>query len=294
MKSEITNEEFSRTVHPKENSRYIFALIITIPVIIVGVVLTFSTFGLALIFIGFIILSTWFILNILQASLIANSVRVSEYNFPEILQIYSEVKNALSYDKEIPIYVVQDGDINAFLSIFFRTKFIILNSVLIEGINKEEDYVQIKWIIARFIGAFRAKHFRMNIFKIMIDSIEKIKIFNFFILPYERAIIYTGDNIGLLLCEDLEQVMIAFDKFMVGNQLCQKINMNGIFEQSKDVENSFFALLARLSSTHPHLTSRYLNLLSFAKKEFPDQYESYVKKYDVYSKMNIDSMLTPY
>jgi len=294
MKSTITPEEFKRTIHPKENSRFLLALIVSIPVIIIGVILTFSTFGLALLVIGFLVLSTWFILNIMKTNLIANSVQVSEYNFPKILSAYFEVKEAIGYHKEIPIYIVQDGDINAFISKFFRTKFIILNSGLVEGIKTEEDFIQIKWIIARFIGALRAKHFRLDIFKLIIENIEKIKIFNFFILPYERAIIYTGDNIGMLLCEDLEKVMIAFDKFMVGNQLCSKINFNGILEQSALVENSFFALLARLTSSHPHLTSRYLNLLSFAKKEFPEQYKEYINKYETSSTININSMLTAY
>ena len=46
--------------------------------------------------------------------------------------MYREVKGILSYDKEIPIYIVQAGMVNAFIAKFFKTKFIILNSKLVE------------------------------------------------------------------------------------------------------------------------------------------------------------------
>ena len=254
-----------------------------------------ASFGLILIYIGFIVFIVWISLNIAKAHLIGNSVKVSVYNFPEIYKVIKEVKGALDYRKDIPVYIVEEGSVNAFLGNFFKTKFIILNSELVKDMSNEETNInQMKWIIGRFVGALRAKHYRLDILRIIIESIEKIKIFNFFILPYERATQYTGDNIGLLVCENVEDAFIAFDKFMVGNELAKRVRFEGIVTQAHEIHGSLFAFLARMYSTHPHQVNRYLNLLGFARIAFPEQFKKFVSKYGENTTLNIDYLLPYY
>jgi Zn-dependent protease with chaperone function len=292
----ITKEEFEKATYPKESNRFNLAMVIGIPVAILGLIITLASFGLILIYIGIFIFFIWFSLNIAKMNLIGNSVRVSKLNFPDIFYTYNEVREALSYEKDIQIYIVEDGTVNAFLAKFFRTKFIILNSELVKDMmDSETKLIQLKWIIARFIGALRAKHFRTTFLGLIFEYIEKIKIFNFFLLPYERATQYTGDNIGMLLTQNVEQSIIAFNKLMVGNDLSIKIEFKGILEQGRDLENSsFFSFLARAFSSHPHLVSRYLNLLAYASKEFPEQFDNYITNFDNDTKHNLFRILPYY
>lgn len=292
----VTNEQFKRAIYPKENKRFILAMAVGIPIAILGIIATISTFGLILLFIAALVFMAWFSLSIAKMSLIGNSIRVSSNNFPEIFEIYKEVKEELSYEKEIQIYIVNDGDVNALLAKFFRTKFIVLNSGLVSNmIENKESLNQMKWIIARFIGALQAKHFKTTILRLVFDSIEKIKIFNFFLLPYERATQYTGDNIGMLVSKDVRQTFHAFNKFMIGNELSNEIKFEGIFEQGNVIYfNDLFSFLARAFSSHPHLVNRYLNMLAYAKKEFPDQFANYLEDFDLLTQRHISRLLPKY
>ena len=290
----IDDKELRSVLHPNETSRFVLALVVTMPVVITALILTFVTFGGILLFLAFLVFSIWFTLLIMKAQLVANSVLVSEVSFPEVFNVYLDVKKILNYDGDVKIFIVEAGTINAFIAKFFNTKFIILNSGLVKGMIKNEDIIQMKWIIARFIGALKAKHLRLTLLKAIINSIEQIKIFNLFILPYERAIQYSGDQIGLVVSGDLTNAIIAFDKFMVGNELAKRVEFRGIINQSKTVKNDFFAMLARLFSTHPHLTDRYLNLLAFANWRYPDQYFEFISEYDEDERKQITRLLPGY
>lgn len=291
----ITEQELIQAAHPNESSRFTIAVIVCIPVAILALWLTFVSLGIILFYLGLIIFFVWFFMNILKANLIGNSVEVSKLNFPEIYKVYEDVRETLQYEKNVPIYIIQGGDVNAFIAKFFKTKFIILNSKLVEDMSDENvNITQMRWIIARFIGALKAKKFRTDLLRIIVDTIEKIKIFNLFILPYERATQYTGDNIGLLVCEDVEQAFIAFDKFMVGNVLAKRVNFEGIVEQGKDIKGSFFAFMARIGSTHPPQVKRYLNLLAYSRKKFPEQFEKFISKYGNDTTLNIGYLLPNY
>jgi len=286
--NKITKQQFLKAIYPKENNRFAIAMIVGIPVALISIIYVLATFGLILILVLFV----WFAMMIAKMNLIGNSVKVSKNNFPEIHSIYQEVKSQLSYDKEISIYIVEEGTVNALLAKFFKTKFIVLNSELVKGMV---DYNQMKWIIARFIGALKAKHFKTTILRLIFENVENLKIFNFFVLPYERATQYTGDNIGLLATNNVEQSINAFNRFMVGNGLSDKINFEGIIEQGIELHSkSFFSFLARAFSSHPHLIDRYLNLLAYAKKEFPSQFNEYMKNYNSETIRKINLLIPNY
>lgn len=269
-------KELESFAHPKESSRFLLAALICIPIAIGFLFLTFASYGVALLFVGTIIFMIWFGLSIMEANLKANSVKVSSHNFPFIQKIVDEVKSTLNYKKDVDVFIVEQGSVNALLGKFFNKKFIVLHSALVEEMRNDRQQLQLKWIVGRFIGALKIKQVRFDLLKVIIESIEEIKLFNLFILPYERATQYSGDNIGLIVCEDLPQAMIAFDKFMVGNKLADQINFVGVLDQSQETKGSFFSFLARLFSTHPHTVDRYLNLLAFARAVYPEQFRGFI------------------
>ncbi len=294
LKRKIRPSDLKQYLHPTEESRFVLALVVCAPVALLALYLTFLSYGIVLIYVGLIAFGVWFGLEVLKARLTANSVRVSKHNFPEVHEVLLEVKHVLDYKENIGVFVIEEGTVNALLAKFFRTKFIILNSALVQDMIQEQKLVQMRWIIARFIGALQAKHYRLDFLRILIESIEKIKIFNFFILPYYRATQYSGDQIGLAVCEDLRQAMLAFDKFMVGNELASRVNFQGLVQQGLEIRGNLFAMIARLLSTHPHLISRYLNLLAFARRQFPQLYEEYVASLDDQTVSGVNRLLPSY
>lgn len=283
----ITKSDLLKAKYPKENNRFFIAMIIGFPISLLLLIISPALLG--------IIFIVWFTLSIAKVNLIGNSVKVSESNFPEIYNIYKEVKSELSYNKKVDIYIIEGGSVNAFIAKFFNTKFIILNSELVKDMLISDKLVQMKWIIARFIGALKAKHFRLSLFRIAFESVENIKIFNFFLLPYERATQYTGDNFGMLLTQNVEQSFNAFNKLLIGNDLSPKVNFEGILQQASELKNkNIFSFLARAFSYHPHLINRYLNLLAYAENEFPEQFNNYIKKQDFKTQRNIIRLLPKY
>ncbi len=273
----LSDHDLRDLLHPYEASRFVLALIAGLVGTLIALLFVFASFGIGVLIIGFIILSVWFALSIFKAYLIGNSVRVSEDNFPDIYKLTEEIKQELGYDKRVDVYVSQ-GDLNALIYQFFRTRFIVLQSELVEGMRGEEGRAQLIWIISRFIGSLKVKHLRLNILRVIILSIEKVKIFNLLILPYERATQYSGDQIGLAVCQDVDSAITALQKFLVGNKLSAEVQAQGLVQQIGLSQSSFFGCLAQLLSTHPHTVNRYVNLLAFCRYKYPSIYARYMSR----------------
>lgn len=292
----ILDPLFARAKYPKEDNRFVIAMAVGIPVTVIALILTLVSLGLILLYVGLTVFIVWISLSIAKMSLIGNSVRVSKDNFPEILEVYQEVKTKLNYNQNVPIYVVNEGEVNALLAKFFRTRFIVLNSELVKDmVGQPQKRAQMTWVISRFIGSLRAKHFRAQLLKVIFETIEKIKVFNLFLLPYERATQYTGDNIGMLVTGNVDASITALNKLLIGNDLAKDVAFRGIINQGVDLDQSpVFSFLARSFSSHPHLVNRYLNLLAFANKEFPEQFNKYLDNFDNQTKHMLFSVLPRY
>lgn len=288
----ITLNELEFIKSPRETIRFILALIALLP-FGVGLVLLilntnpFITLGIVFIY----LFIAWFVASLFKANLVANALRVSSNNFPDIHNLVGQIKFELSYTKNIEVYIVDENAINAFFINRLANRFLILNSELIKDMQDGEKMLQLKWIIGRFIGAMKSKQIRLTFLVSIFEASEQLFFVNLFILPYVRATQYTGDNYGLAVCKDLKQAMIAFDKILVGNELSKKVNFKGILEQSKLIRFNFFAFITRLFSPFPHTVSRYMNLLAFAKWRYPDLFESYVKQFNFADSIEISYLL---
>ncbi len=278
MIRKFSEDELVRLKHPTEDYSFQLALAVCIPVALVIFFTTFLSDSIFLILLVLIIGAIWLVHAMAKAYLVGNSIRVSKKNFPEIHKIIDEVKYTLDYDKEIQVFVIDEGNVNAFLAKFFKIKYIILNSELVEDMLNEKTIFQLKWIIARFVGALKMKHLRLDIFRVVLEGIEKLKVFNLLIYPYERAVQLTGDNIGLLVSNNLSESIHTFDKFLVGNTLAERVNLSGVLEQGRETNRSIIASMVRLFSAHPHVIDRYLNLLAIGKQCFPRQYAAYISE----------------
>ena len=268
IREPITDREFKLCVHPLQRRRFWLAIVFAIilfPAIAVVTVAGTVAFGL----VPLIALSLWLSGRIFFANFLGNSILVTPVNYPRMHDIAEEMKTVLNYRKPVYIFVYQEGFFNAFMRKFFFRRAIFLNSdVLNTGVSDDE----VRWLIGRFVGYWYARR-RFGLFGWLIRVAERFLIFNFFILPYERAMVYTGDRLALAAINgDISSSVAAMQKLLVGRQLGYSVNPEGMVEQHRLVKGSIFAFLARITSYFPHMTARYVDLIAFAKQAYPVQY----------------------
>ncbi|WP_193353759.1 M48 family metallopeptidase [Azospirillum lipoferum] len=272
-------------LHPMTNSRFALAVIAVLPMILWIAYMSFNnkTF---FIFVGIyavlIFVAIWLGMELTKALLIGNAVKVGRDNFPEIASILESVKEKIGYHKDVEIYIVESGAVNMILHRFFSTKFIVIHSSFVESCDSAKDYRDIEWAIARFVGYMKVKkdHYFPIVFEIM-EAVKKIPFLNLFILPYERCIVYSGDRIGLALCGEVEAAITGMSKLLIGKTLYGKVSSDTFIFQSRIVNGSFFASVARFFSSFPHMTDRYLNIMAFVKETVPEHYLEFIVKHHI-------------
>lgn len=267
----ITDQVFHALQHPLEKRRFVLALVFSFllfPAIAAGLI-----FGTVFLVVPFFALLLWLSARILYAYFMGNSVLVSNLNYPRVFVIGEELKTMIGYHKPVNIFVYEQGNFNAYLmKFFFYKKAVFLNSELLEtGVSDDE----LRWLIGRFIGYLRAQK-QAGFLGWLIRAAEKLVVFNLFLMPYNRALAYTGDRLALaVIGGDISSAASVMQKLLVGRQLGYSVNPRGIVEQQRMTKGDFFAFLARLGQVFPHMTSRYVDLIVFSKTYYPAQFAKF-------------------
>lgn len=270
----MDRKTFKACIHPKEFPRFILACFFAVPLAIAVVLACVFTFGIVALYIGLIVLFVWIGFRTLYAVFVGNAVLVSELNYPRVKRLLDEARDTIGVKKKVHVFVFDESSFNAAFSYMFGRYAIFLNSALLE---QEANDKELRWIMGRFIGRIRAKK-RLGIFNWAIEMTERILIFNFFLLPYERATVYSGDRIALAdINGDISTAVEAMNKLYTGAKLGYAINPAGIVEQRRLIKGSFFSFLARIMSPMPHMTDRYVDLIAFARRAYPAEYARFVQ-----------------
>jgi hypothetical protein len=268
---EIADQVFLSLEHPLQPRRFALALffaLILFPLIAAGLVA-----GTVFLIVPLIAFLLWMSGRVLFAHFMGNSILVSELNYPRIRRIGENVQTAIGYEKIVNIFVYEQGDFNAYLMkfFFFRRAVFVNSELLEEGVTDDE----LRWLIGRFIGYLRARR-QAGFWGWTIRAAQHLLVFNLFLLPYERALVYTGDRIALaVISGDISSAISAMQKLFVGRELGYSVNPNGMVDQHRQVKGSIFAFFARLLMPFPQLTARYVDLIGFAKERYPVQFERF-------------------
>ena len=263
----LTPSEIRACEHPRLSSRYVVAILCAISLAPFLIVL--SIVGIFTLILIWIIIFLWIASEIIYAGLMDNLVLVSDLNYPRIHSLGEEVHSALSIRKKISIFVYEQGDFNSFLVKIFRRRAIFLNSEVLEnGVSDDE----VRWIVGRFAGYLRVQQ-DAGFVGWLVRVAEHSGLYTLLIFPYNRAMVYTGDRLGLAAIDgDIGSAISAMQKLLVGRQLGYSVNPLGIIEQRRQTKGSLFAFLARIGSPFPSSTARYVDLISFAQQRFPEAY----------------------
>jgi len=151
---------------------------------------------------------------------------------------------------------------------------------LVAELVKPENRPQLDFILATFFGKLKIKALAWAPAHIAINALKLPHFLNFLFAPWERATVYTGDQVAATCCGSLDESIIALNRLLVGKDLAQDVGISGLMSQAAFVRRAWLPRLQQLYSSYPHLTNRYLNLLSFADQSAPEEARAFRGRID--------------
>jgi hypothetical protein len=265
-----------RLRHPSEPSR--FALAASASILLVGtgllVVLRLSGFlaigGLAATLVV-VFGSVWWVQQVLRAKLLGGTAQVTPETFPVLSAAAENVKRQVGYARPVEIFVAGHAGQPVLLTSFFGTRILLMDGDLVADLLKPGNRPQLDFILATYLGALKVKALAWEPLHIAIDTLRLPHVLNFFIAPWERATVYTGDQVAATCCGSLDESVTALNRLLVGKDLADGVGMTGLMNQAAAVRRRWLPRLQQLYSRSPHLTNRYLSLLSFTTQSTPAQ-----------------------
>ncbi len=209
--------------HPRHQSRFVLALVPSTAVLLlvaIGIVSAAGVGALALSTLGVlvVVISVWTTLQIARARLLGGAIRVSPASFPQIQAVIDEVRERLDYRGRLEVWVVDKVSGQITLTSYLGTKMIFVEGGLASDLLARDRQRQLTFLIARFVGALKAKHLRLAPLQVIIGGLGSLKFLNLFITPYERAIVYSGDQIGLACAGDLPASLGVINRLWWGRK----------------------------------------------------------------------------
>jgi hypothetical protein len=268
--------DVGRLRHPSEPSRFALAASASILLVGLGLVLLERWVGvLALAGLGVGLLLTlglvWWGVQVHRAKLLGAAARVTPETFPVLSAAADEVKQQVGYTRPVEIFVIAHTEDPVRLTSFFGTHILLMEGDLVADLVKPGNRPQLDFILATFFAKLKVKALAWAPLLIAIDALQLPRVLNFLITPWQRATVYSGDQVAAVCCGSLDESIIALNRLLVGKDLAHSVGMSGLMNQAATVRRRWLPRLQQLYSSYPHLTNRYLNLLSFAGQSAPGQ-----------------------
>jgi len=224
--------------------------------------------------------SVWWLVQVHRAKLLGGAARVTPQTFPVLSAAADEVKRQLDYTQPVEIFVLAQMDESVLLTSFFGTHVLIMEGALVAELVKPENRPQLDFILATFFGKLKIKTLAWAPAHIAINALKLPHFLNFLFAPWERATVYTGDQVAATCCGSLDESIIALNRLLVGKDLAHDVGISGLMSQAALVRRAWLPRLQQLYSSYPHLTNRYLNLLSFADQSAPAEARAFRDRID--------------
>jgi hypothetical protein len=265
-------------IHPTEPSRLALALVaagvaLIILIVVAAVASNAGALGYLFLFALFIGGSLWFGQQLLRARLLGRSVRVGSDTFPALQELLDEVRSTLGYQKRIDVYVVDKGAAPIAMSSYLGTRIVVIEGGLVADMLTPEGRAQLTFLLGRSIGALCARHTRLNTVVAFLGAMDALKYVSPFLRPWYRASVYSGDQIGMACCSNLEAALLATRRLLVGKELADDLPSGNVVPQACLVQRNLLPRLIQLLAPEPHVTNRYANLICFARYHDPVLWE---------------------
>jgi Zn-dependent protease with chaperone function len=208
-----------------------------------------------------ILLSWWIGREYYKAKIFANSIRVSETQYPEIYKTVTDLAKEMGMVELPYIFIVPEvGQINAYALRFIGHAYVVMHAALVDLMLKRNATRELRMVLGHELAHHATGH--VSILKrFLIFPVLWIPFLGFLLhRAYFRACELTADRIGMILTGDLEAATRALASLAGGcESLSSQTNINSFMHQEQEFI-TFFGFLNDVVSTHPRLTRR-ANLL---------------------------------
>jgi Zn-dependent protease with chaperone function len=186
--------------------------------------------------------------------MMANAIRISDKQFPELYGIIKRLSHELNLDEIPDAFLIQEGGlINAFATrLYFRRNYMVFYADVVEVAYKEGDFNSLEFIIAHEMAHIKAGHvtllYNLAIFPIAFVPVLK----NILWTALSRAREYTSDRIAIRIVPLGKKGLIVLS---AGEHLYKDVNYEEYLEIARAPEG-FWIWSTNLLSTHPVLVRR--------------------------------------
>jgi len=279
-------------LHPTEPSRLALALIAAGLALLFPFLILIHTGGIGVILklLAIVIGSIWVGIQLSRARLLGRSVRVDASTFPEVQAIVAEVCATLDYRRRLEVYITEKVTPSIVTTSLLGSRLIVIEGGLVADLLQPAKRPQLTFLIGRSIGALRARHMRLELLIRILEAAEVLKYVAPFIRPYYRATAYSGDQIGMMCCSDLEAALEATRRLLVGGEMAAQLTAGAAVPQALLVKQRVLPRLVQLLAVEPHVTNRYANLLCFGRYHAPELWARMLDSMDEHERRCLDQI----
>jgi hypothetical protein len=222
----------------------------------------------------------WLWLAVHRARLLGNSLRVSPEALPMLDSIIEDVRARLDYRGRIDFYVSEQTSEPVALWNFMGTRIVVLEGSMVADLQEEGNRPQLHFLLGSVLGTLKSRHQRFTLVLVLLEFQKNLRFLNLFLAPYFRATVYSGDQIGAACCNDVRSSVSLMNRLLVGAELAPSVAARGVLTQAASVNVRWLPRLMQMFMSTPHLTNRYLNLMAFIGKAYPDDTRAYLDSLD--------------
>jgi Zn-dependent protease with chaperone function len=257
-KKNLLDSEIKKLRHPAEIPLFVICLLVSIFIyatLMLAPILYPEDIGVeyllvipaAIVFLSFVSGQTY-------GGMMANAVKLSEKQFPELYEIIKRLSRELNLNEVPEAFMIQEGgEINAFATrLYFRRNYVVFYANVVEVAYREGDSASLEFIVAHELGHIKAGHvtlfYNLAIFPIAFVPVLKDLLWT----ALSRAREYTSDRIAINLAPLGNKGLIVLS---AGEHLYKNVNYEEYLETARASEG-FWIWTTNLLSTHPALVRR--------------------------------------
>ena len=245
-------------VYPHER---IFSVVTLVLGLLAWAALIAGTFGAALVVLAFGFVAYLFAQSALIARIKGNGVELSESQFPDLYAQFSACCDRLQIELRPRAYILNgNGSLNAFATRFLGHQYVVLNSDVVDAMNKQPDGV--RFYMGHELGHLRMKHLTGHLLR------WPVLWFPLLGAAYSRAKESTCDRHGSACCSSPEVAARALAALSVGASRWEKLEVNSYLAQARQTPG-FWMSFHELVSGYPWLAKRFSRVMDTNAKMPP-------------------------
>lgn len=232
-------------VYPRERTLGAITLVLGL---LFWVLLIVGSFGIALLVLALGFVLYLFAQSMLIAHIKGNGVELSATQFPELFEQFNACCERLNMRTRPEAYILNgNGGLNAFATKFLGTQFVVLNSDVVDAMDKHIDGV--RFYIGHELGHLRMKHLNGHLLRWPALWLPLLG------AAYSRARETTCDRHGLACSSSGDGAARALAALAAGSKRWQQLDMQSYVRQASHTRG-FWMSFHELTEGYPWLTKR--------------------------------------